>query len=244
MANDTSVETGAILNISKQNGEITSVHLDAIPSQISRFSVVRKITEWNERGIVDLKQSGFKHSYRLERPLPNMQEGLDEIVDYIDNVFEEQEVRNLQRLNELLALVTNRKCLWQSLAAYFREATEESGSECGHCAWCETHKQIATPEEQLYRPHLDRLRRVLDECNVRDDPRLLTKVGYGIKSPRLIALNLYCNPAYESLKKTDFVELIRIFAKECQAPGSILSSESVVRKPTQVSRSKSMSGDF
>jgi len=60
---------------------------------------------------------------------------------------------------------------------------------------------------------------VLATCGVRDDPRLLAKVAFGVRSPRITSLGLANADCFGILSDCDFNELFRSFDEECKKHG-------------------------
>jgi superfamily II DNA helicase RecQ len=171
--------------------------------------------EWNERGAIELKKEGVQNVYRLERPLPSTPEEIDNIVKQLDETMEKTEQQNLARTKALLDLITDKRCLSRSIADYFGESTDVS-EECGHCTWCETHRRVVLPDEPPQSPDPKKVQQVLKEISVRDDPRFLAKLAFGIKSPRMTALKVFSSSAFESMNVCDFPELLKVFTKACE----------------------------
>ena len=185
-------------------------------SGLPREDLVRKLEEWNERGIINLKPSGVQQVYRLERPLPATKQEIERIVDQLDETMGAQEKQNLDRTKALIDLITDKKCFSRSLAEYFGEASGGMPEECGHCTWCETHEQVFLPNEPPQPPDPGLVKRILKEVPARDDPRYLAKIAFGIKSPRMTQEGIYKTGVFESMNVCDFEELVKIFTKECR----------------------------
>jgi hypothetical protein len=60
---------------------------------------------------------------------------------------------------------------------------------------------------------------ILASCGVRDDARLLAKVAFGIRSPRITALNLPNADCFGILSECDFNILVKRFEEECAKVG-------------------------
>jgi len=215
--NDGSSAASAIVRASVQSSKWTHVALDDLANStgIPRTDLVRKMDEWNERGAIELKKEGVQNIYRLERPLPSTPEEIDKIVAQLDETMEKTEKQNLARTKALINLITDKRCLSRSLADYFGESTDIA-EECGHCTWCETHTQAVLPDEPPQPPDPAKIQPVLKAVSVRDDPRFLAKFAFGIKSPRMTALKVDKNPAFESMNVCDFPELLRVFTEACE----------------------------
>jgi superfamily II DNA helicase RecQ len=215
--NDGSTAASAILRASVKNAKWIHLALDDLANStgIPRADLVRKLDEWNERGAIELKKEGVQNIYRLERPLPSTPEEIDKIVKQLDETMEKTEQQNLARTKALINLITDNRCLSRSLADYFGESSDIS-EECGHCTWCETHMQVVLPNEPPQPPDPAKIQQVLKAVSVRDDPRFLAKLAFGIKSPRMTALKVDKTPAFESMNVCDFPELLSVFTEACE----------------------------
>lgn len=60
---------------------------------------------------------------------------------------------------------------------------------------------------------------ILANCGVRDDARLLAKVAFGIRSPRITALGLPNAENFGILSECDFNTLVNRFEEECKTVG-------------------------
>jgi superfamily II DNA helicase RecQ len=167
---------------------------------------------------VELKKEGVQNIFRLERPLPATPEEIDDIVNQLDASMEATEKQNLARTKSLLNLITTKRCFSRAIAEYFGETSDVS-EECGHCQWCETHRQVVLPNEPPQTPDLIKVKKILNTISVRDDPRLLAKLAFGIKSPRMAALKLYSSGVFESMNVCDFLELLKVFTEACEKDG-------------------------
>lgn len=187
-------------------------------SKIERADIVRKLNQWNEQGAIELKTEGVQNSFRLARPLPSTIEEINDIIKQVDESMGSTEEMNLSRTKALINLITDKRCYSRALAEYFGESgssAPKAPKACGHCSWCETQKQVILPNEPPQPPDPAKVKKVLDKIDVRDDPRFLAKVAFGIKSPRGTALKVYNSGVFESMDVCDFMELLDIFSTAC-----------------------------
>jgi superfamily II DNA helicase RecQ len=214
---DTDPAARAILKGSKKASTWTHVPIDQIEqtSGISREDLVRKLNEWNDRGAVTVTATGVQSLFRLEKPLPSTPQQINSIVTELDKSMGAQEKQNLDRTKALISLVTDKKCFSRALAAYFGETSDGLPEECGHCTWCETHTQVQLPNEPPQPPDPALVKRILEQVPARDDPRYLAKIAFGIRTPRMTQDGVYKTGVFESMNVCDFVELLKIFTKEC-----------------------------
>ncbi|KAF1843300.1 ATP-dependent DNA helicase [Cucurbitaria berberidis CBS 394.84] len=215
--NDASPAASSILKASVKSSKWTHIALDELAnsSGIARSDLVRKVDEWNERDAIQLEKEGVQNIFRLERPLPSSPQEVEDIIRQVDESMEATEHQNLARTRALLNLITDSKCFASAIGAYFGDSSDSLSEECGHCSWCETHKKVVLPDEPPQPPDPTKVKRILDKITVRDDPRFLAKIAFGIKSPRITALKVVQTGVFESMNVCDFVELLKVFTVAC-----------------------------
>jgi superfamily II DNA helicase RecQ len=219
LARDTSPAAAVIKRASVKASKWTHIAVDdlANTSRIERADIVRKLDQWNELGAVELKKEGVRTSFRLERPLPSSAAEIDAIIKQVDDNMGATEDMNLARTKSLIDLITDKKCFSRALAGYFGDTGNNAPESCGHCTWCETRTKVDLPNEPPQPPDSEKVKKVLDKISVRDDPRFLAKVAFGIKSPRATDLKVYNTGVFESMNLCDFNELLRVFTEACDA---------------------------
>lgn len=221
--NDTSPAANVIKRASVKATKWTHIAVDdlANTSKLERADLVRKLNQWNEQGSIELKTEGVRNMFRLERPLPSTKKEIDTIIKQLDDNMGSTERMNLDRTKALIDLITNKECFSRALASYFGETGSNAPKECGHCTWCETHTQVVLPNEPPQPPDPAKVKQVLDKIIIRDDPRFLAKVAFGIKSPRATDLKVYNTGVFESMNVCDFMELLQVFTVACKASGAL-----------------------
>jgi hypothetical protein len=147
--------------------------------------------------------------------MPSNKKEIDDIVHQLDTSMGATELANIKRTKALIDLITDKSCFSRALAAYFGEKGSSAAQQCGHCTWCETYTQVVLPNEPPQPPDADKVQKVLDKINVRDDPRFLAKIAFGIKSPRGTAMKVYSTGVFESMNVCDFNELLEVYTKAC-----------------------------
>ncbi|OLN88996.1 ATP-dependent DNA helicase RecQ [Colletotrichum chlorophyti] len=113
---------------------------------LTRADITRKLDSWAESGFIKLDKKGVQKVFRLTRALPSSKKDIDSMVNRIDTEIEKKEKQDLQRVQDLVNLLTGTTCLTRGLASYFADTSHASEKECGHCTWCETHQQIVLPK--------------------------------------------------------------------------------------------------
>ncbi|OBR11346.1 RecQ family ATP-dependent DNA helicase [Colletotrichum higginsianum IMI 349063] len=147
LAADSSPAAKYIQRQSKKAQLWTYIDVDVPPGSggVDRADITRKLDSWAESGIIKLDKKGVQKVFRITKAFPKSREETDRIIDNIDTEIVKKEKQDLQRVQDLVDLLTGTKCLTRSLAAYFADTTHASAKECGHCTWCETHKQVRLP---------------------------------------------------------------------------------------------------
>jgi hypothetical protein len=215
--NDTTAAARVIQKASVKATKWTHIAVDdlANTSGLERAELVRKLNQWNEQGAIELKTEGVRNIFRIERPLPSTTKEINSIIMQLHESMGATEEMNLARTKSLIDLITDRKCFSRALAGYFGDSNSGATDECGHCTWCETHLQVVLPNEPAQPPDPAKVQQVLDKISVRDDPRFLAKIAFGIKSPRGAELKAYSSGVFESMNVCDFVELLEVFTRVC-----------------------------
>lgn len=214
---DTSTEAKVIKLASIKTSKWTHVALNELSEStgLLRDTLVRKLDEWNERGLIQLEKEGVQNVYRLERTLPSSPQEIQDIIDQLDASMASTEKSNLARTQHLLQLITAKRCYSNAIADYFGDSGHSAPKECGHCTYCETHKQVVLPNEPPQPPDPAKVKNLLRKVMVRDDPRFLAKIAFGIKSPRITALKIAQLDVFESMNVCDFKELLQVFEAAC-----------------------------
>ncbi|KAF2850544.1 ATP-dependent DNA helicase [Plenodomus tracheiphilus IPT5] len=217
VSNDASAEGKAINKAAVKASKWTHVALNELSEStgLVRQNLVRKLDEWNERGLIQLEKEGVQNIFRLERPLPSSPREIEDIIQQLDESMASTEQSNLARTQALLNLITAKRCYSRAIADYFGDSGDGAPSECGHCTYCETHEQVVLPNEPPQPPDSVKVQELLDKVAVRDDARFLAKVAFGIKSPRMTALKIPQLGVFESMNVCDFNELLEVFAAAC-----------------------------
>ena len=174
-------------------------------SHLVRADFVRKLSLWENDGIIELKVGGLQHVYHVLNKPPSTAAELSEVCNKLYYVMQVKEKRDLERTEDLVNLVTGEQCFHRAMAAYFGDASDGLPAECGHCTWCETHEPVNLPTIAPEKPDETLVQAVLKACSVRDDPRFLARVAFGITSPRVMALKLQKSHVYRSMNDCDFL---------------------------------------
>jgi len=184
-------------------------HIDvqaaATSKGINRADIVRKLNEWNESQIIDLKTAGVLNVYRVLKQLPSTPAEVDVLVKDMYSQMEAREQQALDRTEEMLSLITGRACFSKSLARHFGDDLPDGRAQCRHCTWCQTHKPVALQSLPEVPFNGLAFNAVLKAVPNRDDARLLARIAFGITSPRVTSMKLGKDPIFGSMADHDFM---------------------------------------
>lgn len=203
---DKSREAQAIFAHSKKAKKWYTFDLNAatLSTGLVRADILRKINEFNDRGLIFLKASGVLNRYKVLKTLPKTSKEVGKLTDQLHVEMETREKDAMKRFDAVVNLMTGDKCFAGALAGYFGMELPDGKSKCGHCTNCLTGKPVVLPYKPKPVVDLLSIHKVLTACSVRDDPRFLTRVAFGIKSPRVGKLKLDKKGVFGSMQDHDF----------------------------------------
>lgn len=171
---------------------------------IMRVDLVRKLNELNDTGAIKLRAGGIEHKYRVLRRLPRSGKERDALVDKLHEDLSRREQDALDRTKQVEDIMTGDKCLSLALAEHFGMGLPGQRPKCGHCTHCLTGRRTVMPPRPTKRVDVIGIQRILAACDVRDDPRFLARIAFGIKSPRVTKLKMDKHQVFMSLADHDF----------------------------------------
>ncbi|THZ32499.1 ATP-dependent DNA helicase [Aureobasidium pullulans] len=215
-SSDHSPEARAIYSMStKAVKNFTFDMSSATRTGLMRADLVRKLDSWNATGVIMLKTSGVMNRYRVLRPLPSAEEDIADLANQLYADMARREQDSLGRIDQVLNLVTGQACFALGLAQYFGMELPDSRKSCGHCTFCAWGTPPTMPAKPPPPLNVEGIKKVLAVCP-HDDPRLLARVAFGIKSPRITQLKLDKSAVFESLADHEFSTLLREFEAACR----------------------------
>ncbi|KAI1772151.1 ATP-dependent DNA helicase [Hypoxylon cercidicola] len=223
---DLSQEGKAIFKNAKKAVKYYSIDVNAVVQSTGLFraDLIRKLNEYNDRGVIMLKASGVENRYKILKELPSTPQEIDEITDKLYADMEVREEDALRRTQEVADLITGDRCFALALAQHFGMGLPDGKTKCGHCTHCLTGARVVLPPKPKPYVNIAGIQKILATCPVRDDPRFLARVAFGIKSPRVYELKLHTSKVFGSLEDHDFNSLLREFTKACEAANSTRAS--------------------
>ena len=208
-ADDTPV-TKALKKTSKTAHKWTRIDVDAVARSggIERADAVKKLQEWNDSGVIELQPSGVVNRFRVLKDFPQGEEAKSQIITSIYAQIEAREKSDMERVQRVIDLVTTQGCLSRELARHFADDGTVPQGGCRHCNFCltKTPVQFIQAHNQSRKGRIDeaKLKAILAATNVRDDPRFLARVAFGISSPRVTAEKLGKHAVFGCMDDCDF----------------------------------------
>ncbi|KAI3324447.1 ATP-dependent DNA helicase recQ [Xylariaceae sp. AK1471] len=219
---DKSPTAKAILGSAKKARKWCNIDVNTVTNDtgLLRADIIRKLNEFNDKGFIRLKASGVVNRFKILKKLPSTTAQIGKITDKLHSEMEDRENDAMKRFQSVCDLLTDRKCFARALTGYFGMELPDGKSKCGYCTFCFTGKPVVLPPKPNPPVDMAGIRKILDICDVRDDPRFLARIAFGIKSPRVTQLKLDKNDAFGSLEDHDFKSLLTEFTKACESTGS------------------------
>ncbi len=188
----------------------TWFHVDAFAIanalRCDRQRVIRALDYLAEMKLIELKTAGVRLRYRrLRAP-----KAVHPLADSLYQRMAQREKRELERLQQVVDLVSHNGCQSSALGEHFGQPLEEP---CGHCTWClERRPEVLPPREHGGIPddiweEAMQLRR--EHPKVLRDARVLARFLCGVPSPQLTKAKLNRNPLYGSLANVPFQTVVQ-----------------------------------
>lgn len=199
-------EAQVILDNAEKKGKYFHVDVNEIVRKTSyhRTSIIQILDFLDRDGIIRLTAKGVVPKFRVLQKLPSTVEQHEEIASKMYKDLEQKEKDALKRTQDVVDLITGESCFALALAQHFGMELPDGKEKCGHCTFCYTGKRVELPPRHKASLDRDGIVRVLRDCPVRDDPRFLARVAFGIMSPRVRELKMHLTSAWESMQDQDF----------------------------------------
>ena len=119
----------------------------ALANGEERSRIVAALTHLEQTGLIELRASDPRQRYAvLKRPSSR-----DELLALLVDRFERREQAEVDRIQRVIALVTNDGCQVNAFVGYFGEVRD---APCGHCSYCLTGVAVQLPDAAVM-PSLD-----------------------------------------------------------------------------------------
>ncbi|KAF5670007.1 ATP-dependent DNA helicase Q-like 3 [Fusarium heterosporum] len=201
-----SPESKAILKHAKKAKKYHSVDPTEVANTegLRRTDLVNLLNDLNNNGAIVLTVGGVEQKYKVLDKLPKTDAAIDDLTDKLHEDLKRREKQALDRLNDIVNLVTAPKCFGLAVAQHFGMDLPEKKDKCGHCTFCYTGAPVELPPSPPKKVDKAAINKVLQTTDIRDDARFLARIAFGIKSPRVGKLKLDKTPAFMSMADQDF----------------------------------------
>jgi hypothetical protein len=171
---------------------------------LRRTDLVNLLNDLNNNGVIVLTVGGVEQKYKVLAKLPNSDVAIDDLTDKLYEDLKRREKQALDRLRDVVNLVTASKCFGLAIAQHFGMDLPDKKDKCGHCTFCLTGAPVELPPSSPKKVDKAAINKVLQVTDVRDDARFLARIAFGIKSPRVGKLKLDKTEAFMSMADQDF----------------------------------------
>jgi len=183
-----------------------SIDLDQAATTLDtpRERIVRALDWLGEQQLLDIKVAGIRHRYQCL----NQPDSLEALVTELYQRVLAREQSEIQRLQQVLDLVTLDNCQTNALAAHFGEQRAQA---CGHCSGCLRGKSVLPPRHtQVISEDILRAAYTLkqERADVLTSSRLLSRFLCGISSPRISRSKLRAHKLFGSLENVSFADVM------------------------------------
>lgn len=171
----------------------------------SRERIISALDWLAEQGVLEVKAAGIRHRFRvLQRP-----DSIESLGADLHRRILKREQAELQRLQQVLDLVSLDGCQTNALAAHFGEQRQQP---CGHCSWCTKGvsrvppRNTKTIDDDLWQ-QVESLKD--EQAAMLANPRRLTRLLCGIPSPGLSRGRLTGHDLFGRLERIPFADVLR-----------------------------------
>ena len=195
---------------SKKPLKWTQVDVEAVARKagVDRSVIVRTLQDWHDADAIELQPSGVINRFRILQRLPDNDADKEAVVAALCKYFEASERDNMARVYDVIGLITAKACLTRGLARHFGDESSVPIEGCAHCSYCITGRGVSF-DHSINRSRKGRIneakfKAILKATKIRDDPRLLARVAFGITSPRITVEKLSKHAVFGSMDDCDF----------------------------------------
>ncbi|KAF4342152.1 ATP-dependent DNA helicase Q-like 3 [Fusarium beomiforme] len=213
----TTPESKAILKHAKKAKKFHSIDPTKVANEegLRRNEIINLLNDLNNSGAIILTVGGVEQKYKVMDKLPKTDTAIDDLTDKLYDDLKRREKQALDRLKDVINLVTASQCFGLSIAQHFGMDLPDNKKKCGHCTFCLTGAAVKLPPSSPKQVDRAAINKVLITTDIRDDARFLARIAFGIKSPRIGKLKLDKSPAFMSMAHHDFDAILKEFKKAC-----------------------------
>lgn len=204
-------ERGEFLAALFNTAKVARVWSHVIPDEAAlalnqpRERITNALIYLEEQGDLHLQSSGLRYGYRLAQDCTNNQQLIASMVE----AFTRQEQQNLQRLDGMLAFVSESGCVVRHLLGYFGEQLTVDCGQCSSCRSLTSSAPVTATPVQLSHDELHKIQQISTEQHrALAHPRQLARFLCGITSPATNKARLLKHPSFGCLAQFPFVDVL------------------------------------
>lgn len=171
-----------------------------------RQRLIRALSYLHENEFLLVRASQIRHRYTLLR----QPDDISQLGVQLFRRFVERESKDINRIQQVLDLVTHDGCQTNYLVGYFGE---KRLANCGHCNWCMNGNRPVVlrpvPEFSLTREDLKKIEAVRQEHqDILSQPRALARFLCGITSPKIFRAKLSAHKYFGLMANIRFHQVL------------------------------------
>lgn len=153
---DRSPAAKAIKQYAKKASKLHHIDVETASTilNVPRQDIIRKLNDWNEEQVLELRPAGVLNVYKITKALPTTSSQIDEIATDLYRSMESREKEALHRTDEMLALITGKSCFSRALAEHFGDCLPDKKTECGHCQYVNPKFSFASFQKHCFKSAL------------------------------------------------------------------------------------------
>lgn len=195
----------------KQGRSFLSIDMTATSEILGedRSRISKALNYLEEKDLIELQISGIRQGYRLiSRP------DSDDLLQGLISQFEKREQMDIQRLDQILELANNPKCISNQLTEYFGEVGNTPCGQCSHCLGFSSTLPVYQAQP-LSNQELNIIEQIKSEQHeALKTPRQLARFLCGMNSPAtsksVNKFRLRSHQLFGSLEHRDFLEVLQV----------------------------------
>ncbi len=181
----------------------------AIKLGTNRERIITALDWLGEQQLLEVKVAGVRQNYRILR----QPESTESLSKELFQRFQQRELAEINRLQQVLDLVAMDDCQTNSLAAHFGELRQ---SPCGHCSSCNNDNRKIDPNwasrqsENLNSEFWGKVEQLAStQSDIFTNPNQLTRFLCGISSPLLSRNKLTKHELFGSTESNPFADVLQ-----------------------------------
>ena len=169
-----------------------------------RERILKALNYLEEQDLIELQASGLRQGYRK----PGTRKP-STLLDRMAGLFETREIRDIERIEAVVAFAGGAGCYVTRLLDYFGEASTAPCGVCSQCVDGETQVAIAAPVVELQARELETIHALRRESHAAlAQPRQLARFLCGLPSPATARTTLRGHAAFGALRHVPFRQVL------------------------------------